>query len=245
MRKVIRYFTAAERVLWIASVVLIALSYALRPDAPLSAAASLIGITSLLLNAKGNPIGQALMIVFSALYGYVSFRTAYYGEMITYLGMTAPMAAAALAAWLRHPYAGKRTQVAVGRLKKGEPIFLLALSAAVTFLFYFILRRLHTANLLPSTLSVATSFAAAYLTARRSPWFAAAYACNDVVLIVLWILMTRTDLGYSAMVICFVLFLAGDLYGLFNWRRMAKKQCAAVAHDAQVCYTEENKGSED
>ena len=33
-------------------------------------AASLIGTTSLIFNAKGNPVGQALMIVFSLLYGH-------------------------------------------------------------------------------------------------------------------------------------------------------------------------------
>ena len=36
-------------------------------------AASLIGTTSLIFNAKGNPIGQALMIVFSLLYGVISY----------------------------------------------------------------------------------------------------------------------------------------------------------------------------
>ena len=55
-------------------------------------AASLIGATSLILNAKGNPIGQALMIVFSLHYGLISYTFSYFGEMITYLGMTAPMA---------------------------------------------------------------------------------------------------------------------------------------------------------
>ena len=44
------------------------------------------------------------MIVFSLLYGVVSFTFAYYGEMITYLGMTAPMALFALISWMRNPY---------------------------------------------------------------------------------------------------------------------------------------------
>ena len=36
-------------------------------------AASLIGTTALILNAKGNPIEQALMIVFSLLYGVIPY----------------------------------------------------------------------------------------------------------------------------------------------------------------------------
>ena len=36
--------------------------------------------------------GSALMIIFSLFYGYISYTFSYFGEMITYLGMTAPMA---------------------------------------------------------------------------------------------------------------------------------------------------------
>lgn len=32
------------------------------------------------------------MVLFSLLYGIISYAFAYYGEMITYLGMTMPMA---------------------------------------------------------------------------------------------------------------------------------------------------------
>ena len=35
--------------------------------------ASLVGVTSLIFIAKGNPIGQALIVVFSLLYGAISY----------------------------------------------------------------------------------------------------------------------------------------------------------------------------
>ncbi len=191
----------------------------------LTLAASLVGVTSLILNAKGNPVGQALMILFSIFYGIISYSFSYYGEMITYLGMTAPMALVALIAWLRHPYKGNRAQVTVGRLKgKGEVLLLCALTAAVTVVFYFILGHFHTVNLIPSTLSVTTSFVAVYLTALRSPYYALGYALNDVVLVVLWVLATIEDASYAPMIACFVMFLANDLYGFVNWRRMQVKQ---------------------
>jgi nicotinamide riboside transporter PnuC len=144
--------------------------------------------------------------------------------MITYLGMTMPMAVWSLIAWLRHPYEGSRAQVAVNRVKAGEIVFLAVLTTAVTAGFYFILRAFHTANLLPSTLSVATSFAAAYLTARRSAWFALAYAMNDLVLIVLWLLASLTDTSYCTVLVCFAVFFVNDLYGFLSWRKMRKRQ---------------------
>ena len=220
-----KYFTKAELTLWGASVGLILLSFLIFDRVNyMTLIASFVGVTSLIFNAKGNPIGQALMIIFSLLYGIISYRFSYYGEMVTYLGMTAPMALFALISWLRNPYKGNKAEVAVNRLDAVEWILMLILSALVTILFYFILDYFDTANMLPSTLSVTTSFIAVYLTFRRSPYFALAYAANDIVLIVLWILASIEDIRYLSVMICFVLFLVNDIYGYINWRKMEQRQ---------------------
>lgn len=221
------YFTKLEIALWSISTAAIIASFLLFDRANyMTLAASIIGVTSLIFNAKGNPFGQLLMVVFSILYGIISFRFRYYGEMITYLGMTAPMAVFALISWLRNPFNGNKAEVAVNRLHRREICGMLLLSVAVTVLFYFILAYFNTANIAPSTLSVTTSFIAVYLTFRRSPYFALAYAANDIVLIVLWTLAAMENIPYISVIICFVVFLANDLYGFISWRRMEKRQLA-------------------
>lgn len=223
--KLIRYFTKGELTLWCVSVLAIILSFFLFDRGSLlTLTASLIGVTALLFNAKGNPLGQFLSIVFSILYGIISYSFSYYGEMITYLGMTAPMALFALISWLKNPYNGNRTEVRVNRLKTKETVFMFLLTAVVTVVFYFILAAFNTANLIPSTLSVTTSFLAVYLTFRRSAFFAAAYAANDVILIILWILAAASDISYISVVICFIMFLANDIYGFINWSKIQKRQ---------------------
>ena len=97
-------------------------------------------------------------------------------------------------------------------------------AAAITVLFYFILTYFDTANIVPSTLSVTTSFLAVYLTFRRSPLFALAYASNDVVLIVLWIMASVHDIRYLSVVVCFVAFLVNDIYGYISWQKMKIRQ---------------------
>lgn len=219
------YFTKGELSLWCISVFSIAASFFLFDrENYLTLAASFIGVTSLIFNAKGNPFGQVLMILFSILYGVISFTFAYYGEMITYLGMTAPMAVVALISWLKNPYDGKKAEVRVNRLKRKEIIFALILTAAVTVIFYYILSGFHTANLIPSTLSVTTSFLAVYLTFRRSAFYAIGYAANDIILILLWTLAALSDSSYLSVVICFIMFLANDIYGFINWSKMRKRQ---------------------
>ena len=219
------YFSLTEKVLWTASVLLTVGSFLLlqRTDY-IALAASLVGVTSLILCAKGNPIGQILMVAFSILYAVISYGFAYYGEMLTYLGMTAPMAVVALVEWLRHPYRGNRSEVAVRGLCAAEIPLMLMLAAAVTAAFYFLLLRLGTANMFFSTLSVTTSFVAAYLTFKRSPYFALAYAANDLVLIVMWCMAATEDVSYLSVVICFIAFFANDIYGFISWRRMQTRQ---------------------
>lgn len=229
MKKLLYYFTKAELALWGTSTALILASFLAFDRANyMTLAASMMGAASLIFSAKGNPIGPALMILFSLLYGIISYTFSYFGEMITYLGMTAPMALFALITWLRNPFGGNRAEVAVNRLKPFEAYLMLLLTAVVTFGFCFILEAIETANIIPSTLSVATSFIAVYLTFRRSPYFALAYAANDVVLIILWALASLENIAYISVLICFIMFLVNDLYGFVNWKRMEKRQLQTV-----------------
>ena len=100
-----RHFTTGELLLWGLSVLAIIVSFLIFDrDSWVTLAASIIGVTSLIFNAKDNPLGPLLIIIFSVFYGYISYTFRYYDEMITYLGMSAPMAVFALVSWLRNPY---------------------------------------------------------------------------------------------------------------------------------------------
>ena len=225
MKRILNYFSAVELCLWGASVLAISISFfCFEQTGYLSLIGSLIGVSSLILCAKGNPLGMALSVVFSVIYSIISFSFAYYGEMITYVCMTMPMAVFALISWLRNPYNGNKAEVKVNSLRPIEYGFLGILTLAVTVAFYFILDYFHTANILPGTLSVATSFIAVYLTFRRSPYFALAYAANDIVLIILWILASATDIHYISVPGCFAAFLFNDVYGFVSWQKMKKRQ---------------------
>ena len=225
MKKLFPRFSRFEIALWTFSMLLITISFLIFDRVNYhTLIASLIGITALIFCAKGNPIGQVLIIIFSLFYGFISFSFAYYGEMITYLGMSMPMAIFALISWLRNPYKGNRAEVKINSISLPEQIFMWILTAIVTVIFYFILKYFGTASLIPSTFSVATSFLAVYLTFRRSPYFALAYATNDVVLIVLWTLVSISDIRYVSVVVCFIAFLFNDIYSFINWQRMKKKQ---------------------
>ena len=225
MKKWLNYFSKTEIALWAISVFLINVSFFMfdRVNYP-TLIASLIGVTSLIFNAKGNPFGQLLMVFFSLLYGVISYTFSYYGEMITYLGMTMPMAVFALISWLKNPYAGNKSEVQVNIIGAKESVLMWMATIAVTAVFYKVLNHFNTANIILSTISVTTSFLAVYLTFRRSPFFALAYAANDVILIGLWVLASILDRQYISVAVCFAAFLLNDIYGFFSWQNMKKRQ---------------------
>ena len=138
--------------------------------------------------------------------------------------MTMPMAVFALISWLKNPYNGNKAEVKVNSISKTEQVLMWLLSAIITLIFFFVLRHFNTANIIPSTISVTTSFIAVYLTFRRSPYFALAYATNDIILIVLWILASIYDVRYISVVVCFVAFLFNDIYGYISWKKMRIRQ---------------------
>ena len=207
-----KYFkglTKFERGLWLISLVIVT--------------ASLIGVTALIFIAKGYVLGQILTVVFAVFYGIISVMFKYYGEMITYLFMTTPMAIVSAVEWYKNPYLNSK-EVRVSSVTKRQITIMLLLTAVVTVIFYFVLKALDTANLIISTISITTSFLASYLTYLRSPYYALAYGANDIVLIALWILASIKDTSYIPMIFCFVMFLFNDIYGFVSWQKMKTRQ---------------------
>lgn len=224
MKNPFKELTKFELGLWLSSVLIVGVSFLLLPNKDyLTLVASLIGVTALIFVAKGYVIGQVICVVFAAFYGIISFHFRYYGEVITYLCMTTPMAIMAVVSWLKHPYKGTKV-VEVNKMTRKQILIMFTLAIIVTVIFYFILSALNTANIIFSTISISTSFLAVYMTYMRSPYYAIGYACNDIVLIILWVLASIENPSYIPMIVCFIMFLANDIYGFVNWQRLKRKQ---------------------
>lgn len=224
-KKALHYFSIFEWILMFVSIIAIVLAFIIfHNEQYVYLITSILGVINLAFLAKGNPIGMFLTLIFSLLYAFISYNAQYYGEMITYLGMTGLISAISLISWLRHPSKHSKAEVEVNNLKPLEYGLALLLALAVTTGFFFLLRWLNTSNLIVSTISIFTSFYASYLALRRSKFYALAYVLNDIVLIVLWSMATVNDLSYLAITICFGTFLIYDFYSFINWGNIEKRQ---------------------
>lgn len=119
-----------------------------------------------------------------------------------------------LITWLKNPYNGNKSEVEVYHISRQETMLMFIFAVIVTFIFYFILVAFNTANIVPSTISVTTSFLVVYLTFKRSPYYAMGYALNDVILIILWTMAAMEEIAYISVVV----------YGFINWHRMGQRQ---------------------
>lgn len=219
MNNPIKSLTKKEWCLWLGSLFIVVISNVLTERIDLiTIIAACVGITSLIFAAKGNVWAQILMIVFSILYGIISWRFRYWGEMITYLGMTMPMAIWSTITWIRNP-APNGKEVAIQKLKPKHILGIIISGTVITWIFYLILSALNTPNIVFSTISITTSFLAATLTMLRSSYYALGYASNDIVLIILWTMASIENPVYLPVVVNFTIFFFNDMYGFLCWKK--------------------------
>lgn len=219
MSNPIKSLTKKEWILWMGSLAIVILSNLLSTDRDvLTLVSACVGITSLIFAAKGNVWAQILMVLFSILYGLISWQFRYWGEMITYIGMTMPMAVWSTITWIKNPSESGQ-EVAIQKLTRKHVAGIAAAGVIVTAVFYMILKALDTPNILFSTISITTSFLAASLTMLRSSYYALGYASNDIILIVMWVLASIENPAYIPVVVNFIIFFFNDMYGFVSWKR--------------------------
>jgi nicotinamide mononucleotide transporter len=225
MNNPIKTLTKREWSIWLGSIIIVLISNLATKDFDLlTLVAALTGVTSLIFAAKGNVWGQVLMILFSILYGIISFRFRYWGEMMTYLGMTLPMAVWSTITWIENPSENNGNEVQIQSLSKKHIVALCISGIIVTAVFYYILKSFNTPNIIFSTISIITSFIAASLTMLRSSYYAVWYAANDIVLIILWVLASLKDPAYIPVVVNFSIFFMNDMYGFMSWKQRELEQ---------------------
>lgn len=178
---------------------------------------------SALFLAKGKYACYIIGVVSTFFYAYVSYKNAYYGEVIIAMCCTFPLMLFGLINWLRHQ--DDTNTVVIKDITKRELGLLLGSQVIMFFGYYFLLKAFNTNNLLVSTFSLVASFIASYLTARRSENGFIGFIINDLILIVLWgIPVVSGNYLVITALLCPILLLINDIYGVFNWRKIKEEQ---------------------
>ena len=174
--------------------------------------------TALLL-AKGKYACYVIGIISTFFYAYVSYMNNYYGEVIISMCCTLPLMIVGLINWLKHQ--DNTNTVVIKDITKKELIVVLISQAILFSGYYYLLKIFNTSNVLISTFSIVASLIATYLTARRSEYGFIGFIINDIILIILWSMPIFTgNLAIIPVVLCPVLLLINDIYGVWNWKKI-------------------------
>lgn len=213
-----------EKVLLFGSIVLVSLVAVVFKSDMLSTFCSILCIITALLVAKGKNLGQVFGVIITVVYSIVSFRNGFYGEIIIYVFMMLPMYIIGIVSWMRHR--NKKTNtVEVNTIGKKEWLLVSLISIGAFIGIYFLLKSFDTNELVVSTVSVVASLFAIYLQIRRSRFSFYFYIINDLILIVLWgIPVIVGNLLILPMVFNPAINLINDSYGVYNWKRLEKRQ---------------------
>ena len=178
--------------------------------------------TALLL-AKGKYACYIIGIISTFFYAYVSCSNYYYGETIIAICLTLPLMIVGLANWLKHQ--DKKKIVVIKEISIKELIILVVSQIFMSFGYYYLLKFFNTNNLIISTISVVVSLIATYLAARRSEYGFVGFIINDIILIILWsIPLISGNIGVVTILLCPILLLINDTYGVYNWKKIKRRQ---------------------
>ena len=178
--------------------------------------------TALLL-AKGKYSCYIIGIISTFFYAFVSYNNSYYGEVIIAMCCTLPLMIVGLVNWLKHQ--DNTNTVVIKEISKKELIIVLFSQAIMFVGYYYLLKVFNTNNLLVSTFSIVASIIATYLTARRSEYGFVGFIINDIILITLWSIPVISGIcNLIPVLLCPVLLLINDIYGVYNWKKIKNKQ---------------------
>ena len=214
-----------ERTLLYTRVILVTVVGVITRAELLTTSCSLVGIITGLLLAKGKNLGQLFGLLISILYSILSFKNRFYGEVIIYSFLMLPMYIMGIISWCRHHNKETNT-VEVNKIDGKEWILVTVVSVFATIGIYVLLKSFNTNELIVSTISVLTSLCALYFQVRRSRASFYFYILNDVVLMLLWGIPVIFEKNLLILPIFFepVFNLINDIYGVYNWIKLEKKQ---------------------
>ena len=186
---------------------------------------TLLGLLCVFTQAKGKVSTQFIGIVYFCFYIFISYTQKYYGEALLYLIIMLPMYIYGVINWLANRDKKENVVIVKSNLSKKEWIISSICFVGVAVGIFFLLKTLNTSKLWISTLSFVSMLPAVYLLIRRCKWNQVAFLVNDFIVPILWIfLVVQGDLSFLPMCIYHVFQITYDVYGMFQWIKLEKKQ---------------------
>lgn len=177
------------------------------------------------LSSKMSASGKWSMFIFDIfsyiLYIFICIQERYYGEMIlSYVIILINIFC--LLEWRKNQ---ENDAVIVYGMQKKEISFSVFVACIILIIYAIALFKLNSSFAFLNAISTVTYLLGSYFCYRRSILQFYSWICYEIVFISLWIISAiYTDFGSAIFLIGGVSELIYDIIGIFNWRKLAKRQ---------------------
>ena len=179
---------------------------------------SVVGISCVLMQAKGLVLSQFFGLIYVVLYSLISYKTKYFGEAIVSIFIIMPLFIYGIISW-KNNVDQKISRVKPKYITKTEWIVLISFLILFYILFYYILKAFNTSQLTISTLSIIANILSTYLITRRSKFAFIVYMAEDLFQLSLWSVAVLSDITLIVILINPIVYFINDVYAWKSWKK--------------------------
>lgn len=183
--------------------------------------ASLTGMMSVVLVAKGKISNYYFGFVNIVLYSYIAYQNKYFGEVMLNMMYYFPMQFVGIYFWIKHRDKKKsKDDIKITKIGLKEKIFWLIVSVIGIIVYGLLLVKLE--NTLPYVDSTTTilSIVAMILMVKRVTEQWILWIIVDIVSIYMWLNIFLQDGSDVSMLVMWSAYLVNAIYGYYNWKKL-------------------------
>ncbi len=183
--------------------------------------ASITGMLSVILVAKGKISNYYFGIINVVIYGFISYNSKYYGEAMLNILYFLPMQIIGFIMWRRNNVnTDESKEVRAERMRAKEIILWSVLSGIAVIVYGIILKKLNNTLPMADSFTTVLSVTAMILMVKRylEQWIV--WIMIDIVAIYMW-LFVKSDYNITIM---WTAYLVNAVYGLYNWVQLYRRE---------------------
>ena len=183
--------------------------------------ASITGMLSVILVAKGKISNYYFGIINVVIYGFISYNSKYYGEAMLNILYFLPMQIIGFMMWRRNNVnIDESKEVKAERMTAKEIILWSVLSGIAVIVYGIILKKLNNTLPMADSFTTVLSVTAMILMVKRyiEQWIV--WIMIDIVAIYMW-LFIKSDYNITIM---WTAYLVNAVYGLYNWAKLYRRE---------------------
>ena len=183
--------------------------------------ASVTGMLSVILVAKGKISNYYFGVINVVIYGFISYNSKYYGEAMLNILYFLPMQIIGFMMWRRNNVnIDESKEVKAERMTAKEIILWSVLSGIAVVVYGIILKKLNNTLPMADSFTTVLSVTAMILMVKRyiEQWIV--WIMIDIVAIYMW-LFIKSDYNITIM---WTAYLVNAVYGLYNWAKLYRRE---------------------